>query len=202
MTEENKTLRDFLPQRLRENYDTIRNLETVSTGVLNVAEIEQMQHLLNDAQPKNHEEELMRTTLQFLYRRNSAEFYKYLVKSRLYHLVLWTEAKRMSRHFRLNNLIYIHWNGNSYECSQHSNFGRFTHGQEDREDQDGQEDQEPQEPQELEERAPRSNTFSRPRGSRMAPTRTTLRRTVSSGTRSSPAGLVRSTPSRSSTVIQ
>lgn len=119
-----RTLRDFLPERLRSNYESIKNLTTVSTGIFDPADIKQLQNLINESQPRTSEEETACTTLQFFYRRNSAEFYKFLVKSKLYHLVLWTEAKRISRHFNLNDIIYINWNGSSYECSKHSNFGK------------------------------------------------------------------------------
>ncbi len=120
MTDE-KTLRDFLPERLRLNYDAIRNTKTATEGALNVDDIATIQQLINDSQPKTPEEEIMRTMLQFLYRRNTRDFYKFLVQSKLYHLVLWTEAKQMAKQFRLNGLIYIHWNGDAYECSKHQN---------------------------------------------------------------------------------
>lgn len=126
MTEDVRLLRDLIPKRVRLNYDLIRELNTFKSGVLDTADIKQLELLLNDSQPASAEEEVMRTTLQFLYRRNPPEFYRFLTKSKLYHLVLWTEAKRISRHLRLNNLIYIRWNGqtNQYECEQHSNYGK------------------------------------------------------------------------------
>jgi hypothetical protein len=83
-----------------------------------------IQDLINDAQPNNEVEEAMRTTIQFLYRRNPAGFYKYLKQTKMPHLVLWTESKKISSHFKLSNLIYIYWNGSSYECSKHNNFGQ------------------------------------------------------------------------------
>jgi len=138
MVSEEKTLRDFLPSRLRQNYDAIRNTDTIVNKNLNVSDIEKIQQLINDAQPQNEIEETMRTTVQYLYRRDPNNFYQFLVKNHLFHLVLWTEAKRMSRHFRLNKFIHIHWNGNSYDCSQHTNFGKekVVHFQQDRYEDD------------------------------------------------------------------
>ncbi len=120
---EEKTLKDFLPQRLRENYNAIRKTNDVMINGDNVdGSIAEIEHLINDAQPKDLNEEIMRTMVQYLYRRDPNEFYKFLIKSKLFHLVLWTESKKMSRHFRLNNIVYIRWNGIKYECYKHSNY--------------------------------------------------------------------------------
>ena len=81
MTTEESKLKDFLPKRLRQNYDKIRATATVSTGVLEVSDIERIQELINDAQPQTYEEEVMRTMVQFLYRRDNIEFYKFLTKN-------------------------------------------------------------------------------------------------------------------------
>lgn len=115
-----KTLKEFFPERLRDNYYDIRKLLT-NCSTPNNDILSNLETLINDAQPKNDTEEYMRTTFQVMYRKNPMDLYKFIVKNKLFYLILWTEAKCMARHFRLKDLIYIKWNGESYKCFTHVN---------------------------------------------------------------------------------
>jgi hypothetical protein len=107
-------LKDLVPKRLKTNYSKIRDLLIDSE-----LDIQEFQQIINDSQPQTPEEELLRSMFQYIYRRDTSEFYKFLLKTKLYHMILWTEAKNISRHFKLNGRVYVHWNGEEYECMPH-----------------------------------------------------------------------------------
>lgn len=111
-------LKDSLQERLKNNYTLIRNTETVNTGILNFQDIAYIQDCLNDAQPQRDEDGIMQKMFQFLYRRNPVDFNRFLMTNKLYYMLLWTEAKRIVMHFRLNRLIHIKWDGVKYVCSE------------------------------------------------------------------------------------
>jgi hypothetical protein len=90
--------------------------------VLDDDAIAEFQKNLNDAQPSGELETQTRSLIQYLYRKNPNNFCRFLVRSRLSHLILWTEAKCIVRHFGLRGVVYVKWNDdNSYECSLHRN---------------------------------------------------------------------------------
>lgn len=82
-----------------------------------------IESMLNEAQAQNGDEMAVQATIQSLYRHNPVMFYKFLVNNKLSHLVLWTEAKLIVKHYRLQGIVYVKWNfaGNSYEVLPHKN---------------------------------------------------------------------------------
>lgn len=124
MADQVKLLRDFLPPRLHKLYDTIRKLDLVLSKNFNDADMQTLEKCLNDACPKTPEEECMRSMFQVLYRRNPIEFCKFLVKSRLHHLMLWTESRTIAYHLKLNRIVHIKWDGEKYVCNKHNKFNK------------------------------------------------------------------------------
>jgi hypothetical protein len=113
-------LRMAPPQQVYDSYKEIRNSELIRNKVLSDKNIECFQLSLNNAQPLSDEESKTRSLIQYLYRKNPTNFCRFLVRSKLNHLILWTEAKCIVRHFGLMGIVYVKWNNNSYECSLHT----------------------------------------------------------------------------------
>ena len=44
---------------------------------------------------------------QLIYRQNPIEFYKFIIKSKLYPFILWTESKRIVQNLKLKNIARI-----------------------------------------------------------------------------------------------
>lgn len=117
----NRTYRFAPPQQVYDSYKAIRNSNLILNKSLTDTNISELQKHLNASQPKSEEESMTRSLIQYLYRKNPTNFCKYLVRSRLSHLILWTEAKCIVRHFGLRGVVYIKWNDQEYECSRHRN---------------------------------------------------------------------------------
>ena len=117
------SFRQFLPRRLQSNYKSIMTSNLIQNKVLDETNIGLLQALLNEAQAKCAEEGLIQRTVQFLYRQNTSSFYKFLVKNKMAHVVLWTESKCIVRHLGLQGLVYIRWNQEEriYEACLHKN---------------------------------------------------------------------------------
>ncbi len=111
---------DSLPRRLEKNYRAIRGTSTVVTKRLEVSDIEEIQKLLNDSQPKTPDEKAMQVLIQYLYKNNKWRTHHFLVGSLMQHLLLWVEAIHIFRYFDIDRLISVHWNGSTYECSAYS----------------------------------------------------------------------------------
>jgi hypothetical protein len=110
------------PQQLYDNYKRIRNSKLILNKSLDIDNIVEFQTYLNDAQPVSAEDSQTRSLIQYLYRKNPNNFCRFLVRSRLSHLILWTEAKCIVRHFGLRGVVYVKWNDDGvYECSMHKN---------------------------------------------------------------------------------
>jgi hypothetical protein len=100
-------------------YQQINETDLLSKMVLTDSSIEQFQNLLNQAISTESDDVHMRSAIQFLYRKNPSNFYRFLSRSKLEHLVLCTEAKCIVRHFGLRGLVYIKWDETGYKCSTH-----------------------------------------------------------------------------------
>ena len=107
------------PQQVYDSYKEIRDSELIRNKVLSDKNIEEFQHSLNNSQPISEEESKTRSLIQYLYRKNPTNFCRFLVRSKLNHLILWTEAKCIMRHFGLRGIVCVKWNDNLYECSLH-----------------------------------------------------------------------------------
>lgn len=109
------------PQQVFDSYRSIRDSDLILKKSLNDDSIKEFQDYLNASQPCNEEESKSRSLIQYLYRKNPTNFCRFLVRSRLHHLILWTEAKCIVRHFGLRGVVYVKWNDKEYECSLHRN---------------------------------------------------------------------------------
>lgn len=116
------------PQQVYDSYKAIRNSDLILSKTLDEKNIEEFQTHLNSSQPKSDEENMTRSFIQYLYRKNPTNFCRFLVRSRLSHLILWTEAKCIVRHFGLRGVVYVKWNDHEYECSLHRNVSHNTQG--------------------------------------------------------------------------
>jgi hypothetical protein len=116
------------PQRLYESYKAIRNSELIANKTLNDSTISELKDHLNASVPVGEDETTTHSLVQFLYRKNPVNFCKFLLRSRLNHLMLWTEAKCIVRHFGLQGVVYVKWDDSQYECSRHRNFKNNVQG--------------------------------------------------------------------------
>lgn len=116
------------PQRLYESYKAIRNSELIVNKTLNDTTISELNDHLNASLPVGEDETTTHSLVQFLYRKNPVNFCKFLLRSRLNHLMLWTEAKCIVRHFGLQGVVYVKWDDSQYECSKHRNFKNNVQG--------------------------------------------------------------------------
>lgn len=110
------------PSRVYDKYMSMRNGTIMADKILSDDAIAEFQQSLNDAQPQTDEDAMSRSLIQYLYRKNPINFCRFLERSKLNHLVLWTEAKCIVSHFNLRGAVYIKWVDDHYECSLHSNF--------------------------------------------------------------------------------
>jgi len=118
---ESVDFRNIIPQRLRENYNTIRSSDLFLNKNFTKENIQEFENLVNDSQPKNEKELWLRTLFQYIYRQKPAEFYKYMMRTRMFYFIFWTESKCLVKHFHLRNNVYIKWSGEQYLCSIHKN---------------------------------------------------------------------------------
>ena len=109
------------PQQVYNAYKEIRKSSLILNKTLDENNIAEFQSSLNKSQPSNDEESKTRSLIQYLYRKNPTNFCRFLVRSRLSHMILWTEAKCIVRHFGLSGIVYVKWNDIEYECSLHKN---------------------------------------------------------------------------------
>ena len=122
------TFRLAPPQQVYDSYKAIRNSDLILSKTLDEKNIEELQNHLNSSQPQSDEENMTRSLIQYLYRKNPTNFCRFLVRSRLSHLILWTEAKCIVQHFGLRGVVYVKWNDQEYECSLHRNVNHNTQG--------------------------------------------------------------------------
>jgi hypothetical protein len=122
------TFRLAPPQQVYDSYKAIRSSDLILNKTLDEKNIEELQTHLNSSQPQSDEENMTRSFIQYLYRKNPTNFCRFLVRSRLSHLILWTEAKCIVQHFGLRGVVYIKWNDQEYECSLHRNVNHNTQG--------------------------------------------------------------------------
>lgn len=122
------TFRLAPPQQVYDSYKAIRNSDLILSKSLDEKNIEELQNHLNSSQPQSDEENMTRSLIQYLYRKNPTNFCRFLVRSRLSHLILWTEAKCIVQHFGLRGVVYVKWNDHEYECSLHRNVNHNTQG--------------------------------------------------------------------------
>ena len=122
------TFRLTPPQKVYDSYKAIRNSDLILNKTLDEKNIEELQTHLNSSQPQSDEENMTRSFIQYLYRKNPTNFCRFLVRSRLSHLILWTEAKCIVQHFGLRGVVYVKWNDQEYECSLHRNVNHNTQG--------------------------------------------------------------------------
>jgi hypothetical protein len=114
------------PQQVYDAYKAIKNSDLILNKSLSDENIEELQKHLNASQPKTDEEAMSRSLIQYLYRKNPTNFCRFLIRSRLSHLILWTEAKCIVLHFGLRGVVYVKWNDQEYECSLHRNVNNNT----------------------------------------------------------------------------
>ncbi len=114
------------PQQVYDRYMDIRNSDLIVNKTLTDDTIASFQETLNNAQPQSDEEAMSRSLIQYLYRKNPVNFCRFLERSRLNHLILWTEAKCIVSHFNLRGVVYVKWDEDHYECSLHRNMNNNT----------------------------------------------------------------------------
>ena len=109
----------IFPQRLTNNYRTI-NVLLKSLKDADPLSVEKtavdLESLLNNSMPQNAEEQTQRIQEFIHFHKDSEGYYQHLLESKLRFLVLWTDYKYITKHFRIRNIIHVRWNGTKYEC--------------------------------------------------------------------------------------
>lgn len=111
------------PLRLSDNYKKIHTLlRPVRVSSFN-RESEQMRQLvaelemlLNDSMPQTESEKFQRVQECLHFHRDPVGYYQHLNDAKLRFLVLWTDYKTITNHFRIRNIIHVRWTGTRYEC--------------------------------------------------------------------------------------
>jgi hypothetical protein len=108
----------IFPQRLSDNYKTFSNLvKGIKKTNMPINDIvEQLEFLLNDSMPQTEYEHQQHMQEQLHYHRDPTGYYEHLNNSKLRFLILWTDYKAITNHFRIRKLVHIRWTGTHYEC--------------------------------------------------------------------------------------
>lgn len=110
-----------LLERVIESYEKIKNSDLILNKVLSEENIIEFQNNLNYAQPENDDELKIQELFQYMYKANPINFIRFLLRSRLHHLILWTEYKCIIKYFGIYGIVYIKWDDNQYKCQMHKN---------------------------------------------------------------------------------
>ena len=121
MTSQQQSFKLAPPKKVYDCYKAILACDLITKKALDTKYVAEFQNFLNESQPSNDEEHTTRSLIQFLYRKNPNNFIKFLIRSHLNHLILWTEAKCIVRHFDLQGVLYVKWNEHQYDCNIHYN---------------------------------------------------------------------------------
>jgi len=119
MTSQQQSFKLAPPKKVYDCYKAILACDLITKKALDTKYVAEFQNFLNESQPSNDEEHTTRSLIQFLYRKNPNNFIKFLIRSHLNHLILWTEAKCIVRHFDLQGVLYVKWNEHQYDCNIH-----------------------------------------------------------------------------------
>jgi hypothetical protein len=100
-----------VPQRLYNCYKRLVSSNLVVERNANEATIKEFEAILNESQPQDNLEDSMQSTLKTLYYNDPVRFWRYLTnrKYRISAYILWTESKRIVKHFKLNGLVHVRW---------------------------------------------------------------------------------------------
>jgi hypothetical protein len=117
----------IFPQRLSDNYKSISNLiKSIKRSNTDVSTIiEELGFLLNDSMPQNEVEHSQHIQEQLHYHRDPVGYYQHLNEAKLRFLVLWTDYKTITNHFKVRKTIHIRWTGERYECQVYDNTKRI-----------------------------------------------------------------------------
>lgn len=111
--------RNIIPRRLYDIYINMKRSSLIVDRVQTPESLLEFQNLLNMTNPNTQNEAHARNIIYYLYKQNPDEFSKFVNKSKLKHLILWTESKFIVNHFKLQGIIYIKWNYVNYLCSKY-----------------------------------------------------------------------------------
>lgn len=109
-------------KRVQETYNDICASNVCRHKDVSAAALLQFQQYLNEVIPRDEHEREMRDMVRCFYHGNKRAFLSCLEKCP--HVVLLTEARAIITHFDIADLVYIKWNGESYDISEFSGFSR------------------------------------------------------------------------------
>lgn len=120
-----QSLQKIFPQRLSDNYKKIQSLLRPARIPTFDKESDQMdaivselEELLNDSLPNNDAEQFQRIQECLHFHRDPVGYYQHINDAKLRFLVLWTDYKAITNHFRIRNIIHVRWTGSQYECQR------------------------------------------------------------------------------------
>ena len=119
------TLQKIFPQRLSENYKKIHSLLRpirIPTFDKNSVQLDsvvgELEYLLNDSLPQSDNEQFQRIQECLHFHRDPVGYTQHINDAKLRFLVLWTDYKTITNHFRIRNIIHVRWTGTRYECQR------------------------------------------------------------------------------------
>jgi hypothetical protein len=120
-----QTLQKIFPQRLSDNYKRIQNLlrpVRVPTFDRDSAQMDaivgELENILNNSLPQTDGEQIQRIQECLHFHRDPVGYYQHINDAKLRFLVLWTDYKSITNHFRIRNIIHVRWTGKRYECQR------------------------------------------------------------------------------------
>lgn len=104
-----------IPQRIYELGRSVAHCDVVKTKTATEENMRELQNILNDSVPVNHDEEVQHSLIRGMYYCNPVGFLQYVSNpaNRVMSLVLWTESKRIARFYKLNGVVHISWNADA-----------------------------------------------------------------------------------------
>ena len=99
--------------RIELMYDTICRLSVPQSA----EELDIMEKMINDAQPQDMGEHIMRMTIRELYNKNTYQFFQYIMNNGLCHLCLWLNSRHIMAGIHMEGKAHLQWTGEKYNLT-------------------------------------------------------------------------------------
>lgn len=109
------TNRVLAPTYIYETYIKLYKCNLIKDKILNDRNIDEFQKILNNSIPQNENDNRLRLFIRYLYLKNPNSFYKFLIHSKMTHLILWTDVRCILKHFGIQHILYIKYT-DKFEC--------------------------------------------------------------------------------------
>jgi len=98
--------------RLYNCYKKLLSCPLVKSKEVNEENLTEFENVLNTSLPNGSDEVAMHNFCRSMYYSNPIGFVKYVTyyKNKVSSLILWTESRKLVRHFGLQGLVHVSWN--------------------------------------------------------------------------------------------